>query len=108
MRALQDQVGLVVNSAGTPTGSALTFLAMPAALAAAGIYVVAAAEDGLTVFDRLSGECVQQLSYGAGIVAAPGQQVLMADDAGGSCVAVAGRRVVRPAQSPSAAHCLHP
>ncbi len=85
----------MVDGAGTPTGSALTFLAMPAALAAAGIYVVAAAEDGLAVFDRLSGECVQQMTYGAGIVAAPGQQVLTADDAGGSCIAVAGRRVVR-------------
>ena len=91
----QDQVGLIVDSVGTPTGSALTFLAMPVALAAAGIYVVAAAEDGLAVFDRLSGECVQQLAYGEDVVAAPGQQVLTADDAGGSCIAVAGRRVVR-------------
>ena len=90
-------MGLVVNSSGNPTGSALTFLAMPVALAAAGIYVVAAAEDGLAVFDRLSGECVQQLSYGAGVVAAPGQQVLTADDASGSCIAIAGRRVVSSA-----------
>ena len=86
---------MVVDAAGQPASSALTFPAMPVALAAAGLYVVAAGDDGLWVFDRASGECVQQLPYGEGIVAAPGQQVLTADDARGSCIAIAGNRKVK-------------
>ena len=84
----------MVDASGSPASSALSFPALPAALASAGFYVVTAGDQGLAVFDRSSGECVQQLPYGEGIVAAPGQQVLAADDAHGSCIAIAGNRKV--------------
>ena len=100
----QDQVGLVVDTAGQPASSALSFHAAPAALAAAGPYVVTAGDVGLAVFERSSGECVQQLPYGEGIVAAPGQQVLAADVACGSCIAIAGNRKVRVPRPPLIEH----
>lgn len=84
----------MVDASGSPAISALSFPALPAALASAGFYVVTAGDAGIAVFDRSSGECVQQLPYGEGIVAAPGQQVLAADDAHGSCIAIAGNRKV--------------
>lgn len=97
----QDQVGLVVDASGSPASSALSFPALPAALASAGFYVVTAGDQGLAVFERSSGDCVQQLPYGEGIVVAPGQQVLAADDVHGSCIAIAGNRKVGHPPSPA-------
>ena len=42
---LQDQVGLIVDAEGQPTRSALTFPSLPAAIAATGLFVVAAAQE---------------------------------------------------------------
>ena len=84
----------MVDASGSPASSALSFPALPAALASAGFYVISAGDQGLAVFERSSGDCVQQLPYGEGIVAAPGQQVLAADDVHGSCIAIAGNRKV--------------
>lgn len=97
-------MGLVVDAAGQPASSALSFHAAPAALASAGLYVVTAGNEGLSVFERSSGECVQQLPYGDGIVAAPNQQVLAADDACGSCIAIAGNRKVQLPRLPLIQH----
>lgn len=83
-----------MDAAGHPASSALSFHATPAALASAGLYVVTAGDEGLAVFERSTGECVQQLPYGEGIVAAPGQHILAADNAHGSCIAIAGNRKV--------------
>jgi hypothetical protein len=43
--ALQDQVGLIVDAEGQPTRSALTFPSLPAAVAATGLFIVAAAQE---------------------------------------------------------------
>lgn len=83
-----------MDAAGHPASSALSFHATPAALASAGLYVITAGDEGLAVFERSTGECVQQLPYGEGIVAAPGQHILAADNAHGSCIAIAGNRKV--------------
>jgi len=91
----QDQVGIVVDSEGRPASSALTFPGTPLALAAAGIYVLAACADAVHVFDRAAAAWVQSLPFPGGVRAAPGQQLSAAQSARGACVLVAGFRRVR-------------
>jgi hypothetical protein len=96
----QDQVGIVVDAEGRPASSALTFPDAPLALAAAGIYVLAACADGVHVYDRGAAAWVQSLPFPGGLRAAPGQQLCAAQSARGACVLVAGFRRAR-ARPPS-------
>ena len=41
---------MIVDATGAPTRSALTFPSLPTALAAAGLFVLAAGREGLAVF----------------------------------------------------------
>ena len=90
----QDQVGIVTDSRGHPTHSALAFPSTPSALAVSGIYVLAACADGLHAYDRATSAWVQSLPYPGGVRAAPGQQLSSAQNGSGSCVLIAGFRKV--------------
>lgn len=91
---VQDQVGIVTDSRGHPTHSALAFPTTPSALAVSGIYVLAACADGLYAYDRATSAWVQSLPYPGGVRTAPGQQLSSAQNASGSCVLIAGYRKV--------------
>ena len=93
-RMVQDEVGIVTDSTGHPTHSALAFPSTPSALAVSGIYVLAACADGLHAYDRATSAWVQSLPYPGGLRTAPGQQLSSAQNANGSCVLVAGFRKV--------------
>ena len=92
---VQDQVGIVTDSRGHPTHSALAFPSTPSALAVSGIYVLAACADGLHAYDRATSAWVQSLPYPGGVRTAPGQQLSSAQNPSGSCVLIAGYRKVR-------------
>ena len=94
LRLAQDQVGIVTDSKGHPTHSALAFPSTPSALAVSGIYVLAACADGLHAYDRATSAWVQSLPYPGGVRTAPGQQLSSAQNASGSCVLIAGFRKV--------------
>ncbi|KAK9839815.1 hypothetical protein WJX81_003522 [Elliptochloris bilobata] len=91
---LMDQAGIVVDAQGRPATSALTFPDTPLALAAAGIYVLAACADAVHVYDRTAAAWVQTLPYLGNARAAPGQQLASAQGARGACVLIAGFRRV--------------
>ena len=85
----------MVDAQGRPATSALTFPATPLALAAAGIYVLAACADAVHVYDRTAAAWVQTLPYLGGARAAPGQQLASAQGARGAAVLIAGFRRAR-------------
>jgi len=95
MCSVQDQVGIVTDSRGHPTHSALAFPSTPSALAVSGMYVLAACADGLHAYDRATSAWVQRLPYPGGVRTAPGQQLSSAQNLSGSCVLIAGYRKVR-------------
>lgn len=91
----QEQAGIVVDKHGSPTGPALTLPPGVPGLASSGLYVVAACADGVHIYDRTTSAWAQSLPYPGGMRAAPGQQLLVAQNVKGSCVLVAGYRKVR-------------
>ncbi|KAK9806735.1 hypothetical protein WJX72_000925 [[Myrmecia] bisecta] len=91
---LMDQVGIVIDASGHPTHSALTFPSAPTALAVAGLYVLAACEEGVHIYERSTASWVQSLPYPDGLRPAPGQQLLTAHNLKGTCVLVAGFRKI--------------
>ena len=95
---LQDEIGVLIDDTGHPAQSALTFPSTPIALAASGLYILAACQDGIHVYDRTSAAWVQSLPYPAGVVPSPGQTVVTAYNNKGTCVLFAGQQKV-PTQS---------
>ena len=91
---IQDEVGVVINDAGQPAQSALTFPSTPIALAASGLYILAACADGVHVYDRTSAAWVQSLPYPEGALPSPGQPIHTAYNNKGSCVLFAGLQKV--------------
>ena len=87
---MQNEVGVVINDTGQPAQSALTFPSTPIALAASGLYILAACTDGVHVYDRTSSAWVQSLPYPPGIVPSPGQSITTAYNTKGSCVLFSG------------------
>lgn len=87
---MQDEVGVVINDTGQPAQSALTFPSTPIALAASGLYILAACADGVHVYDRTSSAWVQSLPYPSGIVPSPGQSITTAYNTKGTCVLFSG------------------
>ncbi|KAL3142970.1 hypothetical protein ABBQ38_003253 [Trebouxia sp. C0009 RCD-2024] len=87
---LMDEVGVVINDTGQPAQSALTFPSTPIALAASGLYILAACTDGVHIYDRTSSAWVQSLPYPSGIVPSPGQSITTAYNTKGSCVLFSG------------------
>lgn len=87
---LQDEVGVVINDTGQPAQSALTFPSTPIALAASGLYILAACTDGVHIYDRTSSAWVQSLPYPSGVVPSPGQSITTAYNTKGSCVLFSG------------------
>ena len=75
---------------GQPAQSALTFPSTPIALAASGLYILAACLDGVHVYDRTSSAWVQSLPYPSGVVPSPGQSITTAYNVKGSCVLFSG------------------
>ena len=92
---MQDEVGVVINDTGQPAQSALTFPSTPIALAASGIYILAACTDGVHIYDRTSSAWVQSLPYPSGIAPSPGQSITTAYNTKGSCVLFSGLYKVR-------------
>ena len=91
---LQDEIGVLIDDTGHPAQSALTFPSTPIALAASGLYILAACQDGIHVYDRTSAAWVQSLPYPAGVVPSPGQTVVTAYNNKGTCVLFAGQQKV--------------
>ena len=92
---LQDELGVLIDDTGHPAQSALTFPSTPIALAASGLYILAACQDGIHVYDRTSAAWVQSLPYPAGVVPSPGQTVVTAYNNKGTCVLFAGQQKVQ-------------
>lgn len=90
----QDEVGVVINDSGQPAQSALTFPSTPIALAASGLYILAACTDGVHVYDRTSASWVQSLPYPPGVTPSPGQSIITAYNNKGSCVLFSGLQKV--------------
>ena len=78
---------MIINDAGQPAQSALSFPSTPIALAASGLYILAACADGVHVYDRTSAAWVQSLPY-------PGQSIIAAYTNKGSCVLFSGLQKV--------------
>lgn len=91
---LMDEVGVVINDSGQPAQSALTFPSTPIALAASGLYILAACTDGVHVYDRTSASWVQSLPYPPGVTPSPGQSIITAYNNKGSCVLFSGLQKV--------------
>ena len=89
----QDEVGVIINDSGQPAQSALSFPSTPIALAASGLYILAACADGVHVYDRTSAAWVQSLPY-PGVTASPGQSIIAAYTNKGSCVLFSGLQKV--------------
>lgn len=87
---MQDEVGVIINVTGQPAQSALTFPSTPIALAASGLYILAACTDAVHIYDRTSSAWVQSLPYPPGIVPSPGQSIATAYNTKGSCVLFSG------------------
>mmetsp|Transcript_12664 Transcript_12664/g.35634 ORF Transcript_12664/g.35634 Transcript_12664/m.35634 type:complete len:943 (+) Transcript_12664:317-3145(+) len=91
---LMEQVGLVVNSEGNPTGGTLAFPSEPLAFAQCGIYILALCSDGVTIYEQATAAPVQTIACslsdegGEAWASAAGTST-------GSCVATASRRCVR-------------
>ena len=91
---LQEEVGIAIDSSGSPVNTTLTFPSAPLSLAVSGLYILAACQDGVQVYDRTTAACAQTLPYPEGAVPAPGQPVICAANSSGSCIAIAGLRKV--------------
>ena len=91
---MQDEIGVLIDDTGQPAQSALTFPSTPIALAASGLYILAACQDGIHVYERTSAAWVQSLAYPAGVVPSPGQTVVTAYNTKGNCVLFAGQQKV--------------
>lgn len=85
---------MVINDSGQPAQSALTFPSTPIALAASGLYILAACTDGVHVYDRTSASWVQSLPYPPGVTPSPGQSIITAYNNKGSCVLFSGLQKV--------------
>ena len=87
-------MGIAIDSSGSPVNTTLTFPSVPLSLAVSGLYILAACQDGVYVYDRTTAAWAQTLPYPEGAVPAPGQPVLCAANFSGSCIAIAGLRKV--------------
>ena len=87
-------MGIAIDSSGSPVNTTLTFPSVPLSLAVSGLYILAACQDGVYVYDRTTAAWAQTLPYPEGAVPAPGQPVICAANSSGSCIAIAGLRKV--------------
>lgn len=81
---------MVIDADGNPAGSALTFPSVPRAIAAAGLYVLVACQEGVHVFDSASAAIVQSLPYPNDLRPSRSQKLLSAVNSLGTCVLVSG------------------
>ena len=88
-------MGIAIDSSGSPVNTTLAFPSVPLSLAVSGLYILAACQDGVHVYDRTTAAWAQTLPYPEGAVPAPGQPVICAANSSGSCIAIAGLRKVR-------------
>lgn len=91
----EEGLVLVTDATGSAVRPPLLLPSRPLALAAAGLFLVAVADDGVHVFDRSTGAPVQHIAWAHddAWVRLAGR-LPCADDAGGRCVVLATSQAV--------------